>query len=175
MLLSPQSQQTNPLRNYGGDEQALFGSTPGGGKTIFGWFINFRQLIIKLLDNKFKAWTISIKKMIDKQSTTAKDLKKNIGQPIHLRLAIPALHHFMSRLRDLQFCAMKRRSIKINREHLKDLELMLQFLKIANGSISLKSIAFRRPTHIYRSDLCLLGLGGYSNKGWAGDGIYPKT
>ena len=61
---------------------------------------------------------------------------------------------------------MKRRSIKINGEHLKDLELMLQFLKIANGGISLNSIAFRRPTHIYRSDLSPSGLGGYSNKGF---------
>jgi len=30
----------------------------------------------------------------------------------------------------------------------------------------LNSIAFQKPTHIYRSDSCPAGLGGYSNKGW---------
>ncbi len=28
-------------------------------------------------------------------------------------------------------------------------------------------IAFRRPTHIYRSDSCPYGLGGYSHEGFA--------
>jgi hypothetical protein len=45
--------------------------------------------------------------------------------------------------------------------------MMLGFLKIANKGISLNSIAFRQPMHIYRSDSCPAGLGGYSHKGWA--------
>ena len=45
--------------------------------------------------------------------------------------------------------------------------MFLGFLTIANNGISLNSIAFRRPTHIYRSDSCPAGLGGYSNRGWA--------
>ncbi len=57
--------------------------------------------------------------------------------------------------------------MKINGEQVKDLQMMLEFLKIANRGISLNIIAFRRPTHIYRSDSCPAGLGGYSHKGWA--------
>jgi hypothetical protein len=49
----------------------------------------------------------------------------------------------------------------------KDLRMMLGFLKIANKGINLNSIAFRQPTHIYRSDSCPAGLGGYSHEGWA--------
>jgi hypothetical protein len=43
MFLSPQSQQTNPLRNYGSNEQALFGSTPGGGKNHFRMVHQFQM------------------------------------------------------------------------------------------------------------------------------------
>jgi hypothetical protein len=44
---------------------------------------------------------------------------------------------------------------------------MLRFLKMANNGISLNSIAFRQPTHIYRSDSCPAGLGGYNHEGFA--------
>ncbi len=52
---------------------------------------------------------------------------------------------------------------------------MLGFLKIANKGISLNSIAFRQPTHIYRSDSCPTGLGGYSHKGWAWQWYLPDN
>ncbi len=42
--------------------------------------------------------------------------------------------------------AKRRRSVKIISECLKDLEMFLGFLKIANTGISLNSIAFGRPT-----------------------------
>jgi hypothetical protein len=50
---------------------------------------------------------------------------------------------------------------------MKDLQLMLSILKKAHQGISLNSIVFRCPTHIYRSDSCPVRLGGYSHKGWA--------
>ncbi len=99
--------------------------------------------------------------------TTTKILEMNIGHLVHLRLAIPFVHHFMSRLRDLHVTAKRRRRVKINQEHQKDLVLMFDFLKTARERISLNNIAFQKPTHIYRSDSCPAGLGGYSNKGWA--------
>ncbi len=113
--------------------------------------------------------------MIKDETSTAKEIKTNIGRLIHLGLAIPFIHHFMSRLRDLHTTAKRRRSIKINYECLKDLEMFLVFLKIANDGISLNKIAFRRPTHIYRSDSCPAGLGGYSNRGWAWRWYLPKN
>jgi hypothetical protein len=73
----------------------------------------------------------------------------------------------MSHLRDLHSTAKQRQSVKINGKYLKDLQLMLGFLKMANDGISLISIAFRQPTHIHRSDSCSAGLGGYSHKAFA--------
>jgi hypothetical protein len=136
-------------------------------KTILGWFIDFRRLLIQLPDNKFKAWATAITKMIADGSSTAKEIEQNIGRLVHLGVAIPAIHHFMSRIRDLHTRATRQRSVKINGEQVKDLQMMLEFLKMANRGISLNIIAFRRPTHIYRSDSCPAGLGGYSHEGWA--------
>jgi hypothetical protein len=105
--------------------------------------------------------------MIKDGASTAKEIEANIGRLVHLGLAIPFVHQFMSWLRDLHKTSKGRHSIKNKNECLKDLEMFLGFLKIANDGISLNSIAFRRPTHIYRSDLCPAGLGGYSNECWA--------
>jgi hypothetical protein len=33
-------------------------------KTILGWLIDFRQLLIILPENKYKAWTTAIKTML---------------------------------------------------------------------------------------------------------------
>jgi hypothetical protein len=111
-------------------------------KTILGWYINFRRLIIKLPENQFIAWSEAIEKMLKDGTTMAKVLEMNFGRLIHLRLAIPFVHHFMSRLRDLHVTAKMRRRVKINGENQKDLVLMLDFLKVARKGISLNSIAF---------------------------------
>jgi hypothetical protein len=111
-------------------------------KTILGWYIDFRRLIIKLPENKFIAWSEAIEKMLKDGTTTAKVLEMNIGRLVHLGLAIPFVHHFMSRLRDLPMTAKRRHRVKINGEHQKDLMLMLNFQKIACKGISLNNIAF---------------------------------
>jgi len=129
-------------------------------KTILGWEIDFRRLLIKLPDNKFVAWAAAIEQMLSDGMVTAKVLEMNIGRLVHLGLAILLIHHFMSRLRDLYSRSKKRRSVKINKECREDLDMMLGFLKIAHEGISLNSIAFRKPTHIYRSDSCPHRLGG---------------
>jgi hypothetical protein len=41
--------------------------------------------------------------------------------------------------------------------------------------INLNSIAYRKPTHIYRSDFCPAGLGGYNNQGFAWRFYLPET
>ena len=104
---------------------------------------------------------------VDKGTTTAKTLKSTIGRLGHLALVVPGVHHFLSRLRELQRMATHRRSIQFNDPCRDDLRLMLQFLNIARKGISMNLIAFRKPTHVYRSDSCPFGLGGYSDEGFA--------
>jgi hypothetical protein len=84
-----------------------------------------------------------IEAMISDGSATVKVLETSIWQLVHLEMAIPFVHHFMSPLRDLHSIAKQRQSVKINGEYSKDLLLMLNFQKNASAGISLNSIAFR--------------------------------
>jgi hypothetical protein len=65
-------------------------------KTILGWEIDFRRLLIKLPNNKFVTWVAAIEQMLEDGMSTAKELETNIGRLVHLGLATPLMHHFMS-------------------------------------------------------------------------------
>jgi hypothetical protein len=71
-------------------------------KVVLGWFFHFRKLQISLPENKFIAWTTNVSKLIVEGTTTAKELESTIGQLGHLALVVPGVHHFLSRLRELQ-------------------------------------------------------------------------
>jgi hypothetical protein len=71
-------------------------------KTNLGWFLDTRRLLVKLLKNKFIAWTNIINTVIQCGNTTAKEMESIIGHLGHLWMAIPFVHHFQSRLPDLQ-------------------------------------------------------------------------
>jgi len=136
-------------------------------KTILGWVFDFRRLLISLPENKFTAWSETIQTILDNGRVTAKELERNIGRLVHLGLVLPHVHHFMSRLRELQRRATNRRQIKVTSIYAEDLKLMLFFLREARDGIDMNLIAYRKPTHVYRSDSCPRGLGGYSHEGWA--------
>lgn len=136
-------------------------------KVILGWHIDFCRLIISLAHNKFIAWTDSIHDMLSCGTTTAKELESMIGRLGHFGTITPFVYHFLSRLRDLQWKASRRRfPITIPPPCTEDLQLMLQFLHKAFNGIDMNIIALRRPTHIYRLDSCPYGLGRYSHKGF---------
>jgi hypothetical protein len=136
-------------------------------KTVLGWLLDTRRLRVKLPKNKFIAWSNIIREMIQRGTTTAKELESIIGRLVHLGMAIPLVYHFLSRIRDLLVGAKRRRAIRISGECLKDLELMMHMIQIAHEGVSMNSIVYRRPTHVYRSDSCPAGLGGYSDSGFA--------
>ena len=136
-------------------------------KTILGWDFDFRRMLVSLPENKFTAWSKAISSILGNGVVTAKELEKNIGRLIHLGLVLPYVHHFMSRLRELQRRATNRRQVKVTEIYAEDLKLMLFFLQKAKDGVDLNLIAYRKPTHVYRSDSCPRGLGGYSHTGWA--------
>ena len=140
---------------------------PAESKVILGWDFDFRQLIISLPENKFVAWTMNVSQLLLNETTTAKELESIIGRLGHLSLVVPGVHNFLSRLRDLQQMAAHRRSINISKTCRTDLTLMLRFLEIAKQGIDMNLIVFRQPTHVYWSESCLFGLGGYLVEGFA--------
>ena len=136
-------------------------------KMILGWEFDFHRLKISLPDNKFIAWTTDVNNLLDAGTTTAKELESTIGRLGHLALVVPGVYHFLSRLRELQRSATHRRTIRFSDICRDDLLLMLRFLDVAKNGISMNLVAFRKPTHVYRSDSCPFGLGGYSDQGFA--------
>ncbi len=83
-------------------------------KMILGWEFDFRRLKVSLHKNKFIAWTTDVSQLLDDGTTTAKALESTIGCLGHLALVVPGVHHFLSRLQELQHMATHRQSIRIN-------------------------------------------------------------
>jgi hypothetical protein len=57
----------------------------------------------------------------------------------------------------------------LSANELLDWELKSKFLTYSTLGISLNIVAFQKPTHVYRSDACEFGLGGYnvlSGRAW---------
>jgi hypothetical protein len=140
---------------------------PSETKMILGWSFDFRCRLISLPKNKFIAWMMNINKLLVEGLSTAKELESTIGWLGHLALVVPGVHHFLSRLRELQQLATHRRSIRISKDCHEDLLLVLRFLGIAKQGIDMNLVAFRCPTHVYWLDSCPFGLGGYSDEGFA--------
>ncbi len=80
--------------------------------------------------------------VIQHGKTMAKEVESIIGRLGHLGMTIPFVHHFLSRLRNLQARAKSRQSITINNECRKDLELMINIIKIVQDGISMNSIVY---------------------------------
>jgi hypothetical protein len=135
-------------------------------KTFLGWLIDFRRMTIALPDNKFKAYSLAISEMLKRGCTSHGEMETNIGRWVHLGQIVPTVHHFLSRLCLLKQRAENRRQISINEQCKEDLRFLLFVLGKCREGIDLNLIAFRRPTHVYRSDSCPAGLGCYSHKGF---------
>ena len=143
-------------------------ATPEESKLILGWMMDFHKLIISLPDNKYQAWSTCINELLVKGSAKAKELESLIGRLGHLGMDIPYVYHFLSRLREWHHKSKnKRHPTNMPIECRLDLILMLRFLAKAHDGIDMNIISYRRPTHVYRSDSCPFGLGGYSGDGFA--------
>ena len=138
-------------------------------KNILGWTWNLRLLTISLPDNKYKAWSADLQIHIRTRRITTKTLESTIGRLTHLSLVIPHVHHFLSCIRELHTHARRdnRRSLTITQPCIDDMILMQSFLDRAHRGIDMNLITYRKPTHVYRSDSCPAGIGGYSHQGFA--------
>jgi hypothetical protein len=145
-------------------------ATPSEVKTILGWVVDTRRLLLSLPTNKVVAWSTSIQAMLDDPSAvTYAALDTLIGRLNHCGFLIPQARHFMGRIRTAKHHASKRRHTRLSSDVQLDLELWLAFLASAGEGISMNNLTFRHPTHVSRADACEHGLGGYSlvtGKAW---------
>ncbi len=107
--------------------------------------------------------------------TTPKELEQLIGRRSHLGMVVPFVHHFLSCLQDLHHPSKNWRRVALPEKCKKDLELMLHFLEIGEKGVDMNLIAYLTLTHIYHSDSCPAGLGGYRNKGFAWHYSIPQS
>ena len=136
-------------------------------KTLMGWLYDTRRLRISIPSNKFKAWSKQLRDLIERKQTSHSELDTLIGRLNHAAYVIPTARHFMSHIRSLKTKAKYKQTVAIPRLVIADLTLWLDFLISAHSGISMNLLTYRKPTHIYRSDACEHGLGGYSSTGKA--------
>jgi hypothetical protein len=144
-------------------------------KVNLGWLFDTRRLLISLPDNKKIAWVREIDEMLELGKASAKRLEKNIGRYINVAQIIPAIYHFLNRLRSLEKRAKKQRgAIKLNQECIDDLKFLRRVIELANQGINMNLIAYLLPDRVYRSDSCPYGLGGYNDLGVAWRWYIPE-
>ena len=86
---------------------------------------------------------------------------------------IPTARHFLSWIQCLKYTAKFKRHCTISRLGLANIHLWLDFLSQAHKGIIMNLIAYCNLTHVYRSNACEHGLGGYSATGKAWLWIIP--
>ena len=136
-------------------------------KIILGWLLNFRTMTISLPENKYIAYSRAISNMIERGWTSKAELESNIGRWVHLGQILPQIHHFLSRLRFLLKRLQNKRQLSINQECIADIQFLLSVLVKCRDGIDMNTLSYRKPTHVYRSDSCPAGMGGYSDEGYA--------
>ena len=144
-----------------------------GQKIILGWLYDTRRLLISLPLDKWSNWSKDLLDLIKNKQTSFHDLDTLIGCLNHVGYIIPTARHFLSRICNLKYKAKFKRQVIIPGLVIKDLILWLSFLESAKNGISMNILSYRSPTHLYRSDSCKHGLGGYTSQGLAWRWIIP--
>lgn len=130
-------------------------------KTTLGWLLDTRRLLIGLPMEKYSSWAAAVWVMLLTASCHYESLDTLVGRLNHVCYVIPQARHFMSRLRWVLLQSRKGRAIELRQQVLADLRLWLRFLLMAHEGISLNLVAFRVPTHVFRSDAAEHGMGGF--------------
>jgi hypothetical protein len=148
---------------------------PEESKIMLGWLIDAWNLTVALPQDKYLGWSKSIRRILEVGKVCYGELDELIGRLQHLCRVMRPGTHFMGRLRSLlaSFNGRKYASRHLDREHVNDLKLFLKFMKVAAAGVSLNILVLRVPSHLYRCDASLHGIGGYSSRGRAWRFVIP--
>ena len=136
---------------------------------VLGWDANTRNLTVRLPDDKFGTWDKSTHDVILSKQTSCEELESLIGRLNHAAMIIPLARHFMGRTHRLLNEPIKKNLSSMSPAALADLDLWQSFLANANQGISLNLIVERDPDHVFITDSCENGIGGFSllsGKAW---------
>ena len=135
-------------------------------KTILGWHFDTRRLVVALPGDKHKAWSSTIKNILNKGTSNQKEIETMIGRQTHASTLIPMARHFICRIR-YAFGKMRypNQEYRLRKHVLEDLELALQILDVAAKGISMNLLTFRSPSVGYFVDACEHGVGGWNSWG----------
>ena len=145
---------------------------------LLGWKVNLRLLILSLPRDKFLAWSQDIAAIIKAKNASYQALDSIVGRLNHAAAALSLARYFLNRIRRTaqrngtnEVRQKTNKKIKwLDKSVLADLQLFLDyFLPKLHEGISLNLLTFRRPTHIFWSDACPSGMGGFSlttGKAW---------
>jgi hypothetical protein len=136
---------------------------PSEVKTCLVWVINTRLLRIFLPMDKHFHWSSDIKKIIQTKKVTEPTLDSIIGRLNHVASVYEMMRHFFGRIRQALFRTKSNKWTSLRNCEKDDLEFMLQFLDhLTFTGVPINNVVFRKPSHVYRSDSSLFGLGGYN-------------
>jgi hypothetical protein len=125
--------------------------------------LNTRGLLISLPEDKYQAWTESVKCILASATCTRDNLETLVGQLNHVAHIIPMACPFLSLVPQLMQTELHGKSrLKVPTAVADDLQLWMDLLAKANKGISINLIVTRQPSRVCWSDLCPFGIGGYS-------------
>ena len=136
-------------------------------KTVLGWVINTRSMMVALPLDKAIAYRKQINEILVANKVANKNLESIIGRIERTSYVVPNSKYFINRLRYLQYHSEKQGWAYIPKSVRKDLLLHIDFIKEAELGTSINNLICRQPSHIYYADSCPFGMGGYSCKGQA--------
>lgn len=131
--------------------------------TILGWLLDTHRMLIKLPPDKASQWTQQVKDILSHKSKliSRSTLETLVGRLQHIAQVLHPSKHFLGRLRGALTKADQHGCTRLNRHHLDDLKLWLEFLAHSKAGVNINLITLRCPTRLKRTDACEYGLGGY--------------
>jgi hypothetical protein len=97
-------------------------------KLVLGWLLNTRSLIISLPADKHKNWVWEIKNILASTKVKHKHLESTIGRLNHVAAIYNPMRHFLGRLYQAQYRAVKSGWTSLTYNEKMDLHLMISFL-----------------------------------------------
>ena len=85
--------------------------TPSEMMIVLGWWLDTHKLLLRLLDDKFRAYSQEVEEILAAGTVDGKDLESIIGKFVHVSYAVPLSRHYLDNLR------LKLKSLKENNPH----------------------------------------------------------